>query len=447
MRNDVRPMRGTLLAVVVVAVSGFLLFFKPPLDRSTSAAEILQSSGELKWFRGNLHTHSLWSDGDDYPEMIAQWYKDHGYDFLAFSDHNTLLEGDRWTDVSKNAGGEPAYDKLKARFPNGWVDERTTDGRLEVRLKRFAEITKRIGVPHEFLLIQSEEISDRFGRAAVHLNATNVQELIPPMGGASVYETLQNNVDAVIAQRERTGQPILVHVNHPNYLYSLTAEDMLRVRGENFFEVYNGHTKVANSGDDLHAGTERIWDIMLTKRLAEIGLPLMYGMGTDDSHDYHNIPSRAKEPGRGWVTVLARELSAEAIIDAMEQGRFYASSGVTLEKVVSSERGLEVEIQTEPEVTFTIEFIGTRAGYDANSEPVRDAEGNPIRATRRYSSEIGAVFEKVEGTKASYQFAGDEIYVRARVTSSKLHPNPSELGEFERAWVQPVKGPAAPKFD
>src|SRR5687768_2391459 len=47
--------------------------------------------GALQWWKGNLHTHSLWSDGDDYPEMIVDWYKQHGYQFLALSDHNVLL--------------------------------------------------------------------------------------------------------------------------------------------------------------------------------------------------------------------------------------------------------------------------------------------------------------------------------------------------------------------
>ena len=42
------------------------------------------------WQKGNLHTHSLWSDGDDFPEMIIQWYKDNDYQFLALSDHNTI---------------------------------------------------------------------------------------------------------------------------------------------------------------------------------------------------------------------------------------------------------------------------------------------------------------------------------------------------------------------
>jgi hypothetical protein len=49
-----------------------------------------------KWLRGNLHTHSLWSDGDDFPEMIAQLYRDNGYDFLALSDHNILSDHERW---------------------------------------------------------------------------------------------------------------------------------------------------------------------------------------------------------------------------------------------------------------------------------------------------------------------------------------------------------------
>ena len=39
---------------------------------------------------------------------------------------------------------------------------------------------------------------------------------------------------------------------------------------------------------------------------------------------------------------------------------------------------------------------------------------------------------------AIYPFHGDELYVRALVISSNLHPNPYAEGEFERAWVQPV---------
>lgn len=434
-----------MATLAVLATSALLLFGEKPSGIATASAERLQAGGELKWYRGNIHTHSLWSDGDDYPEMIALWYKERDYDFLCFTDHNVLPTAQRWIDVLKSAGGQQAYDKLKARFPDGWVDERTVDDRLEVRLKTFPETVEKISEPGRFLLIQGEEITDRFKNLPVHLNVTNIEELIPPLGGGSVYETMQNNVNAAIAQRERTGQPMLVHLNHPNFHYGITAEDLMRVRGENFFEVYNGHPSVNNSGDDTHPSADRMWDIMLTRRIAELGMPIMYGLATDDGHDYHNIPSRASEPGRGWINVLAPELTPEALIASIEQGRFYASSGVALQSVETSADGMHVVVEADPGVRYTVEFLGTRQDYDAASEPVLDKQGRERPVTRRYSDEVGQVLKRVDGTDAAYDFQGDELYVRARVTSTRKHPNPSEVGEVERAWVQPLLGPAAPR--
>jgi hypothetical protein len=39
-----------------------------------------------------LEFEALESDGDSPPEYVARWYKDHGYDFLILSDHNTLTD-------------------------------------------------------------------------------------------------------------------------------------------------------------------------------------------------------------------------------------------------------------------------------------------------------------------------------------------------------------------
>ncbi len=437
------PGRQVLLALGVLAVAIWLLRVDQEPTTQTSAAETLEAKGSLKWYRGNIHTHSLWSDGDDYPEMIAAWYKEHGYQFLAFTDHNILHTTERWTDVERNKGKRRAYDKLKAKFGD-WVDEREKDGRLEVRLKRFDEVRGRLAEPGRFLLIQGEEISDRFGQLPIHLNTTNVKELVPPMRGKSVADTIQNNVNAVNAQRERTGQPMIVHLNHPNFGYAVTAEDLMGIEGDKFFEVYNGHPGVHNSGNAEHASTERLWDIVLAKRLGELKLPVMFGLATDDGHNYHNIPSRGSEPGRGWIMVLADDLAPERLIQAMEAGRFFASSGVALAKVESSPKGLKVQVEPEEGVTYTIDFLGTKQSANLQGEPVLDKDGKPVRATRIYSDAIGQVFASVQGTEAAYEFEGDELYVRARVTSSKKHPNPSEPGEYERAWTQPAVGPAVP---
>ncbi len=433
----------TLVALCSTAIVGGLLLMAGQTEKLTFAdSEVFAASGTLRWFKGNVHTHTLWSDGDDYPEMVALWYKDNGYDFLSFSDHNTLLNHERWIDALNSSGGRVALDKLRARFPKNWVDERLNDnGKLEVRLKTFDEITRKIG-NREFLMIQGEEISDHFRRTPIHMNVTNLNEVIPPMGGESVYDVMQRNTDALVAQCERTGRPMLIHLNHPNFHYGVTAEDLARVRGENFFEVYNGHPGVNNDGDQHHASAPRIWDIILTRRIAEFHLPLMFGLATDDGHAYHKIPSRDSEPGRGWIVVLARELSPAAIIAAMNEGAFYASTGVMLERFATSPLGIEVQVTPGKEIDYTIDFIGTRTGYDSSSEPVLNRNRKPIETTRRYSNDVGRVLATVSGTRAQYVFDDDDLYVRARITSTKKHPNPSSPGEYERAWCQPVRGPA-----
>jgi hypothetical protein len=405
-------------------------------SRAEEAFE-LAAEGDVRWRRGNLHAHSHWSDGDDYLESIALWYRDQGYDFLAFTDHNVLATSERWAAVEKTKGGRRAFAKLQRNFPD-WVDSRTVDGELQVRLRRFDEVAARFNRPERFLLVQGEEISDSAASFPVHMNASNVGELIEPRGGRDVFEAIQNNVRAVLEQRERTGQPMIVHLNHPNYGYAVTAEDLMRVQGERFFEVYNGHPGVNNSGDAQHAGAERMWDVILAHRLGLLDLPAMFGLAVDDGHSYHDIPSRASEPGRGWVMVLSEQLTPESLIANLEAGRFYASSGVALRRIAFVEGRFEVEVDPQPDEQYTIEFVGTRQGADLRGEPVTDANGQAVRATRRYGADVGAVWQTVQGTRGVYQLQGDELYVRARVKSSASHPNPSETGDAKMAWTQPA---------
>jgi hypothetical protein len=391
----------------------------------------------VRWWKGNLHTHSLWSDGNDYPEMIAAWYKDRGYHFLALSDHNVLSDHALWIPTKK--AGQPALEKYLARWGEKWVERRTEEGEERVRLKMLSEFRVPLEEPGRFLMVQSEEIT----APTVHINATNLRERILPYtantsDSAGVVQAMQRTVSAVLEQRKRTGVPMFPHINHPNFKWAITAEELMQVEGERFFEVYNGHPLVHNEGDELHAGTERVWDIILTERLAVLGKEPMFGLATDDSHNYHDEPKKLSHPGRGWVMVRAAKLEIGSLIEAMEAGDFYASSGVTLRDVRREKDRLAVEIEPEAGVTYTTEFIGTRRGYDASRQPVTDDTGAPLRVTQRYSKDIGVVLAKVEGTSAVYSLKGDEIYVRACVTSSKHKTDPARDGEFERAWTQPL---------
>ncbi len=426
--------RSILLTAVISSLG---VSFLAIIDDGSVQAQKSKPVDNPQWYKGNLHTHSHWSDGDDYLENIALWYRDHDYQFLVFTDHNVLADKERWVVIDKTKGKRKAFDKLKKNFP-GWVEARNSGDQQEVRLRQFTEVVERLDVTDQFLLIQGEEISDSFHKHPIHMNVANIQELIQPRHGVSVFETIQNNVDAVVAQRKRTGVPMMIHLNHPNFIYGVTAEDLMRVQGEKFFEVYNGHPGVHNSGDETHASTERIWDIVLAQRLGNLDLPVMYGLAVDDGHSYHNIPSRDSEPGRGWVMVRGNELTPEAMVQALERGDFYSSSGVSLKSFSNHKDRLEVKVAPVDGETYTIEFIGTFKGTDLEGTPIKDQEGQPLPTTHAYSAEIGQVLQSTAGTTATYKFTGKELYVRARITSSADHANPSEIGDKKQAWVQPV---------
>lgn len=410
-------------------------------------------AGAMRWWKGNTHTHTWWSDGDSPAETAAAWYREHGYNFLVLSDHNRLQQDSiargklalfptHWYPVDDDAR-KAALETYRQHFGADWVQERLVDGVTEVRLHPIDEFRHLFEAPGEFAFVTGEEVTDRWQSHHIHMNAINVQEQIDPRGGATATEVLQNNLDAVTAEGVRSDRKVLAHINHPNFRYSVTIEDMLPLQyrsGEGFFELYNGHHGVENYGDATRAGTEKVWDVLLAKRLAEGDGAVLYGIANDDAHSFArwSVGDNAN-PGRGWVMVRADRLTPDTLVAAMQRGDFYASTGVSLAEVERGERTLAVEVQPEAGVDYLIEFIGTRRGTDLKGKAAAKAtaEGQG-RTSLQYSERIGTVLKTVRGTSARYEARGDELYVRARVTSSKPHPNPFKAGDTEMAWTQPV---------
>ncbi|WP_435015541.1 PHP domain-containing protein [Tundrisphaera sp. TA3] len=389
-----------------------------------------------KWYKGNLHTHSLWSDGNDYPEMIVDFYARRDYHFLALSDHNILGVGQKWM------GGKrvrpDGLDRYRKRFGENWVETRGQGKDLEVRLKPLGEYRPLFERAGRFLLFQGEELTDTFDKKPVHMGVTNVLEVIPAQGGKDVSDVMANNLAAVEAQSKKFGQPMLAHLNHPNFRWGVTAEELAMVTREHFFEVYNGHPGTNQLGDATHAPVERMWDIMNTLRIGEMNAAPLYGLGTDDSHNYFG--EEGSTPGRGWIEVRARFLTPESLIHAMEAGDFYASSGVRLKDVRYSaeSRTLSVAVEPQGSARYTIRFTGTMKDYDRTRGPVLDAEGKPLPVTQRYSESVGKILATVEGPVAEYRLTGDELYVRATISSDQPPENPSFPGQVAQAWTQPV---------
>lgn len=411
------------------------------------ADDVVPADAAPRWWKGNLHTHTLWSDGDDFPEMIAEWYHTHGYHFLALSDHNVLQQGMRWMPEQAIAarGGPGVIARYLDRFGPAWVERRGTGDTAEVRLKPLDEFRALVEERGRFLLIPAEEISDKAEGVPVHINASNLREAIQPVGGRTVSEAINNNLRAVHDQAEKAGREILAHLNHPNFQYAVTAHDLAHAVLERHFEVFNGHPGVNQRGDDLRPSIDRLWDIANTIRLVDLGAPPLYGVATDDSHNYHGRPGGSR-PGRGWVMVRATHLTPETIVRAIAAGDCYASSGVTLRDVRfdGATRTLRVEVEPDGDATFVVDFVGTLAGVEAGGEPIpveglsEAAVRDLGRHRRRYSDRIGAVLASTAGPVAEYTLTGRELYVRAVVTSSAAPADPAWDGQRRQAWTQPV---------
>lgn len=380
------------------------------------------------FWRGNTHTHTLWSDGDGAPELVADAYRAAGYDFLVLSDHNVLSHGERWFPISTDERSRltpTRVAELRRRFGAENVVVRPTDSGQEMRLRTLVELRESFEEAGEFLFIQGEEVTASFKDAAgrghpVHVNAVNLARLVKPLDGASVRAVMNANVDAIVADGASSGRPVLAHINHPNFGWAMTWEDVAHVVNDRFFEIYNGHRGVNNHGvrdDARRLGTEEIWDRALVLRLTELNLGLLYGVATDDAHHYHGTVTAQME--RGWVMVRSQNLDADSIVEAMQLGDFYASNGVALDDVKRDGDTLTVDIRTEPGVTYRTRFIGTRR------------TGDGIGA-------IGEVLAETDEDPARYRMTGDELYVRAVCVSSRKHPNPFAGGDLESAWVQPV---------
>ena len=386
---------------------------------STFLLSCVFAQSQQKWYKGNIHTHSLWSDGNDFPEMIMNWYKSNGYDFISLSDHNVLAQGDKWAKIPAHPFRQQRFKEYLAKYGADWVTYKTDSaGLISVKLKTLAEYRPLFEEKDKFLIMQAEEISDHYQKKPIHLGAINIKELIKPQGGNSVAEVMQKNLDAVYAQRERTGELMFAHINHPNFEWAIKVEDMMQLRGERFFEVYNGHPHVHNYGDSTTIGMEELWDRMLIHYISE-GRELVYGLATDDAHNFIEYNGSQSNPGRGWIMVRAAELTPTALITAMEKGDFYATTGVVLHELEFKNSRLNIEVKPEPGIEYTIQFWG--AGTSKNSKGK------------------GVLLKEVKDINANYKFRRKNLYVRAKIISTKLKENPFAEGDVESAWTQPVR--------
>ncbi len=324
---------------------------------------------QTRWYRGNTHAHTvICGHADSTPEAVTKYYHEHGYNFLILSEHNHFINPD----------------SVKMPVP----------------------------LRQDFILIPGEEVT---GHKIVHSTAMNIDTLVDwTFEHEQVAKIIQNQVDGT---RAASGQTIL---NHPNFEWAVTSEDILPVHDLYMFELFNGHPSVHNDGDENHISTEKMWDELLTKGMK------IYGVSSDDAHDFKKIAPDESNPGRGWVMVRSQQLTPAAITEAMNHGEFYASNGVFLQKCESQNDFYTVEIDeaaTMAELQLP-DIFGKKVAKQDDGFFIELIGDN------------GKIITTIAGKSARFKLDESSSYFRVKAICRRAHKNGGS--EEFYAWAQPV---------
>jgi hypothetical protein len=224
-----------------------------------------------RFWRGNLHTHSNYSDGLRSPEEVCRVYAAAGYDFLALTDH--FIEEYGWPLLDTSPYRTTSFTTLIG------AELHTAHDRMELGSPWHI---LAVGLPLDF--------------APAHRDETGPE----------------------LAARARAAGAFVVAA-HPQW-YAMTERDIQLLGPIHALEIYNA--SAADDNDAADAGY--LLDLQLARGAR------LFACATDDAHFILNTRDRLA----GWVMVRGEECAPDQMLAALKRGDFYSSSGPTIVDLV-----------------------------------------------------------------------------------------------------------------
>ena len=243
-----------------------------------------------QYFKANLHAHTTISDGRLTPQELKDAYKSKGYSILCLTDHNVAADH---SDMN-----EPDFLMLTG---------------LEVNTNQTGFHTK-MQTYHLNLIAKRPELVWQPWPCA------KPKEDALPYVAKAVAGKMSNaynpeDVNALIAEANRQGY--LVSYNHPEWSQQ-NYNDYAPLKGLWAMELSNYASSCVGYNDRDNSNVYR--DLV---KLGNRIVPL----GTDDCHSPRDI-------GGAWVMIGAEKLEYASVIEAMERGDLYASTGPEIHGLV-----------------------------------------------------------------------------------------------------------------
>ncbi len=196
-------------------------------------------------------------------------------------------------------------------------------------------VSEAKSITDDFITLSGVEVGGTDPQAGLyHLVALGL-----PSSGPLKLDGMTKSMQGAVNQLQKAGG--LVFLAHP-YWSGQMSKDLLSLENCIGQEIYNGSCEV-----DTCRGLATVhWDDLLAcgRRL--------WGLATDDAH----WRSRPKDAGKGWVWVKSTALKQDAILQALKQGHFYASSDPKIYDLRLDPNHGEISVRCSP--STTIDFVG-----------------------------------------------------------------------------------------
>ena len=266
------------------------------------------------FYKANLHMHTTVSDGRMTPEETKRAYVEKGYSIVAFTDHEIIVKHNELSDDTF----------LALTSCELSVTETTPDGAFPYKKTYHLNFLSKDPERDVFSAFSASHV---MSRSREYVTEEMRQYQYP-------YEYSVECINDIIARCNEEG--FLVTYNHPvwsgqNYL------DYADLKGLWGIEVYNTGCAINGYPDTVQPLTDLL-------RKGERIVPL----ATDDAHSLCDCFG-------GWVMVCADALEYGAVMEALEKGEMYSSTGPEIKELSIEDGVLHVVTSEAVKIYFNTE--------------------------------------------------------------------------------------------
>ncbi len=292
-------------------------------------------------FRANLHAHTTLSDGCLTPEACIDAYRKNGYQILALTDHeapydHTALSSEDFLLLT-------AYEAYIRPSAECKLDKFGP----EVHLNLFARD------PHNLTFVGYDPNFCKY-LPKEYAQALPKGEDLGPRRYDSAF--IQQFIDSAVANG------YLVSYNHPCWSMENPA-DILNLNNCFSMEIFNTGSMMINGYENNMA----LYDAMLRRG------KFWYCHGADDNHNSVPLEDPLSDSFGAWTMIIAPELRYSAVMEALEKGKFYATTGPVIHSLTMVQGRAVLECSAAERVIMHMSPKYTKNAYHVGGADITRA--------------------------------------------------------------------------